>query len=139
MTAPILAIEKAEGTEHRPMLPWSGKSTHADLEGVRRKGYAMSEHAARQGFFGLAVPVFDFSGELVSALTLFGPKHRISPVARKALPQKLKEAGAQISLMLGGRHTESEPSAGKTERVRKKKPNGGTVREGTRSSGRRKP
>jgi DNA-binding IclR family transcriptional regulator len=137
MTDPILALEKAEGTEDRPMLPWSGKSIRADLVSVRRKGYATSEHAARQGFFGIAVPVFDFSGELIAALTLFGPKHRISSDARRVLRQKLKEAGAHISLMLGGKHT-NEPPLRTTRHLEKKKPNGGVTRDASRTAGHRK-
>jgi DNA-binding IclR family transcriptional regulator len=109
ITDPMIAFEKTAGIEDRPMLPRSHRFPKADLQQIRQQGYATSEHATSQGFFGLAAPIFDFSGDLVAALTLFGPEHRIPPEKRARFADKLKRAAARISLTLGGGSSATAP------------------------------
>ena len=102
MTDPVITLENAAGIEDKPMFPRAQQTEKDDLEQVRRRGYATAEHAASQGFFGVAVPIFDFSGEMVAALTLFGIKHRVTPEMRATFTKSLKNAANRVSLKLGG-------------------------------------
>jgi hypothetical protein len=104
MTNPIIELENVAGLQDKPMLPRAAQQTEEDdLEQVRRRGYATAEHLASHGFFGVAVPIFDLSRELVATLTLFGPKQRINPEMRTQYTRLLKHAAGRLSLKLGAR------------------------------------
>lgn len=102
LTKPILALEKAVGIQDRPMLPRSRQFGRANLELIREQGYASSEHATSQGFFGIAVPIFGYGGDLAAAITLFGPAHRLTRSSSKRYAEMLKFAAQRISVALGG-------------------------------------
>jgi DNA-binding IclR family transcriptional regulator len=119
MTDAVIALEDAAGLADKTMLPRAERSMQDDLELVRRRGFATAEHAASHGFFGVAVPIFDFSKQMVASLTLFGPKHRFTQEMRTAFTRSLKEAAGRISLKLGGRTGNDESPTVARRRIAK--------------------
>lgn len=55
-----------------------------ELENIRTQGYATSHEEYREGVNGISVPVQNANGDLVAALTVYGPTFRMSdPVCRR--------------------------------------------------------
>ena len=49
-----------------------------DLDIIVKKGYALSTDELSDGFASIAVPVLDFSGEVIAAISLTGPSNKIN-------------------------------------------------------------
>jgi DNA-binding IclR family transcriptional regulator len=70
------------------------------LEGVRRAGYATSDEERDQDVWGASVPLFQ-GGECRHALSVVGPKFRLTAARRAAILDELRQAGEEISRQLG--------------------------------------
>jgi DNA-binding IclR family transcriptional regulator len=78
-------------------------SLAAELEGVRRDGWARAVDELELGLSALAAPVLDESGRVVAALSVSGPTLRLSPRRVDELrPIVVKQARA-LSELLGHR------------------------------------
>jgi IclR family acetate operon transcriptional repressor len=73
----------------------------AELERIRAAGYALSLEERVAGVFGLAVPVRDFTGNAVAALSVSGPSSRLTEERLRALAPEALRAGAELSASLG--------------------------------------
>ena len=49
-----------------------------DLDIIVKKGYALSTDELSDGFTSIAVPVLDFSGEVIAAISVTGPSNKIN-------------------------------------------------------------
>lgn len=72
------------------------------LESVRELGYSVSHDELQQGVWGLAVPVRDQTGAVVSSLAILIPSTRATGIAEH-LPA-LREAASRIGAALYGQH-----------------------------------
>jgi len=71
----------------------------AQMEQVRREGFATSFEEREPGVAAMAVPIFNRSGQLVAALSVSGPSSRLTPDVMKRHAGLLKEAAAKMGKM----------------------------------------
>lgn len=73
------------------------------LAEIRRQGYSIAEEELHEGAVSMAVPVRDFTNEVVAAITVVGPTQRIHESQYDAYIEVLKKAGEKLTQQLGGR------------------------------------
>ncbi|RXN91120.1 hypothetical protein C7R54_07980 [Achromobacter aloeverae] len=71
------------------------------LRTIRGQGYAVSFSQRAPGAYGVAVPFFDFRGEIRGNLTLTIPDFRFDPAKQDTLVGLLREAAATLTRRLG--------------------------------------
>lgn len=86
-------------TEHTLVTP---ESFQAALVEVRKHGYALDNEEQAIGLRCAAAPIFGASGEAVAAISLSGPKSRISAQRLEEFGQLVRDAANEISSRLGG-------------------------------------
>ncbi|HLR68292.1 MAG TPA: IclR family transcriptional regulator [Virgibacillus sp.] len=79
----------------------NGKKLLSELEKIRRKGYAYSKDEILEGVTSIAAPVYDYTGEVVAAITVVGPEQRISNNKLPVYTKKLIDASKEASERLG--------------------------------------
>lgn len=72
-----------------------------ELMAIIHRGYAVEEEEAERGLRGVAAPVRDFSGEVVAAIGISGPTHRMSKKILQNFARDLIEVSAAVSQRLG--------------------------------------
>ncbi len=73
----------------------------ADLAEIHSLGYAISHGEMRAGVSSVAVPVWDYTRQVVGAVTVVGPTQRFTPTKVQDLTKQLQSVGAEISRRLG--------------------------------------
>lgn len=73
---------------------------HEELSRVRENGYAVDDEEVEVGLICFSVPIFSYTGQVVAAISMAGPKARVQE-NREQIIESLKEAGYQISKRLG--------------------------------------
>ncbi len=77
------------------------KALIAELERVRRQGYAMDDEENEIGARCMACPIYDYSGDIVAGISITGPTTRLTDeVLFRYLPA-LSATAAQISAAMG--------------------------------------
>ena len=71
------------------------------LPEVSEQGYALSEEEITKGLVAIAAPIWDQTGQVISAISLSGAEDRFGPETRPLLVDQVKEAAYQISFRLG--------------------------------------
>lgn len=71
------------------------------LQKVKKDGCATSYEELLEGVHSIAAPIRDYTGQVVAAITLVGPKQRMPRSKVPFLIKKVKEAGQEISEKLG--------------------------------------
>lgn len=71
------------------------------LARVREDGHAVAQEELEPGFVAVAAPVRDASGAVVAALSVGGPKARLSAEALRACARRVEAAARRVSLRLG--------------------------------------
>jgi IclR family KDG regulon transcriptional repressor len=71
-----------------------------ELSRTRTNGYAMDNEEAEMGLTCFAVPLYNYTGQVVGAISIAGPTARQLD-NREVFTSQLKEAGMQISRRLG--------------------------------------
>lgn len=72
------------------------------LEEIRRRGYALDEGEHEYEVRCVAAPIFDYTGEVIAAVSVAGPKSRIDPVDQnEELIQCTLQTAQKISAKLG--------------------------------------
>ena len=76
----------------------------AELEKVREQGYAVDDEECELGLRCVAVPIRDYSGKVVAAISSFGPVEAMSRehIETTVIPA-LRAAADELSLRMGGR------------------------------------
>lgn len=72
-----------------------------ELGAVMQRGYAVEEEEAEPGLRGVAAPVRDFSGDVVAAIGISGPTHRMSRQVLQSHARDLLEVSGAVSQRLG--------------------------------------
>jgi DNA-binding IclR family transcriptional regulator len=73
----------------------------AQLEDVRRRGYAQTLEELEEGLNAVAAPVRQADGEVVASLSVSGPAFRLRPVDLPRVGRRTMEAAERISRRLG--------------------------------------
>jgi len=69
----------------------------ADLARVRKRGFGLNDEESQRDFIAVAVPIRDTHGRAAAALTVHGPKPRLSLSACKAHLPRLRRTAEQIA------------------------------------------
>jgi DNA-binding IclR family transcriptional regulator len=72
-----------------------------DLLRVRERGYAISQEELEPGFVALGAPVYAADGRVAAAISVGGPRVRLTPETVSAIARRLPGAAARISERLG--------------------------------------
>lgn len=73
----------------------------ADVERVRRRGYALDDEEGAVGMRCLAAPIFDHNGSVAAAISVSGPSPQLPNDAIPGLAALLQERARAISRQLG--------------------------------------
>lgn len=71
------------------------------LQEIRVKGYAHSLEEFNEGVSSIATPIYDYTGKVVSALSVVAPKQRLNNLKLKDITKKTINASKAISERLG--------------------------------------
>lgn len=72
-----------------------------ELAVIRDRGFAISENELREGVASIAVPIRDYTRDVVGAVNLVGPTQRFTPQKIQLFTKQLIAVGKQISTRLG--------------------------------------
>ena len=100
----LLARPLARSTAHTITDP---AELDAQLNAAREAGLARTYEELEVGLDAIAAPVYDSGGEVVAALDVSGPSHRIRAEDRPELVRLTLEAAADLSRRLGFRGSRS--------------------------------
>ena len=73
----------------------------AELERVRRQGYAVDGEETELGGCCVAAPIRDRQGKVMAAVSIMGPTHRVNPGSIPRLARIVMSTAAEISQKLG--------------------------------------
>jgi IclR family transcriptional regulator, acetate operon repressor len=105
----LLARPLERSTPHTITDP---SELEAQLDAAREAGLARTYEELEVGLDAIAAPVYDSGGEVVAALDVSGPSHRIRAEDRPELVRLTLEAAADLSRRLGYRGSRSGLTAG---------------------------
>ena len=71
------------------------------LDAVRQRGYAVTREEMVEGVHSIAAPIRDYTGKVIAALTVVGPKQRFNPARMEYLLPHVIETAQEISMQLG--------------------------------------
>jgi DNA-binding IclR family transcriptional regulator len=74
---------------------------HADLEQIRRRGYAIDDIENEDGVRCVAAPIFDHRGQVIAAVSVSGPAARVSPSQVEVMGRELVAGAREVSWRLG--------------------------------------
>ncbi len=73
------------------------------LEATRANGWAASVDESERGLNSLAAPIFDYTSQVIAAISVAGPSERLTASAMLRIAAHLREATAEISQQMGYR------------------------------------
>ena len=73
------------------------------LRGVRARGYSTDDMENEDGISCVGAPIFDHTGAVCAGVSIAGPAMRVTPDRFAGLGPLARDAGAEISVMLGYR------------------------------------
>jgi len=77
------------------------KKSRAELELVRKRGYAIDDAEREEGVRCIAAPVFNAPGQVIAAVSVSGPSLRLSLAKLEVLAESVRATAAKISTSLG--------------------------------------
>jgi DNA-binding IclR family transcriptional regulator len=95
----LLAADLPKLTEHTIVDP---DALRAELATIRARGYATSGGERQQDAGSVAAPIFGMSGSVIGAVSVCGPRYRVTAEFVERIAPKVTEAAARISLHMGG-------------------------------------
>ncbi|MEQ4725429.1 IclR family transcriptional regulator [Nonomuraea sp. B19D2] len=81
---------RTEFVRHGPNTPTGLDDFLHRLELTRARGYSIIDEEAEPGLYSVAVPVRDFRDEVVAAVQVVGPKHRLAPRTQECVAAALR-------------------------------------------------
>ncbi len=88
----------------------------AELDKVRRQGYAVDNEEALLGCRCVSAPILDTHGVAIGALSVSGPVTRVSPAHVPGLARKVKAAANAVSTAMGFSSRGRTPGNARTSR-----------------------
>jgi IclR family KDG regulon transcriptional repressor len=76
-----------------PLAPGDAETLHRRIRAARERGYALVDEEFEPGLVGGAAPVRDFSGRIIAAVNVSGPKFRLG--------KRLRTAGVAVRVAAG--------------------------------------
>lgn len=92
-----------EGTlgRYTPHTITSGAALRAELDRVRRQGWACTEEELEIGLNAVAAPIRGHDGTVLAAISISGPSYRLTADSFPALGARLRSCANEISAHLG--------------------------------------
>jgi len=84
-----------------PYTVSSAEALRVELEQVRARGFALDDQENELGVRCVGAPIFDYSGEVVGAISVSGPAHRLSREMLLKLGPLVRETALKVSRRLG--------------------------------------
>ena len=75
----------------------------AELAAVRARGYSVADESLEVGLVAIAAPVYNHDGAVVAAVSIAGPKVRVTPECLPAVAARVVRAAERVSAQLGYR------------------------------------
>jgi IclR family KDG regulon transcriptional repressor len=97
----LVLSERAERRQFTETTPTDPKQLRALIEQTRRDGYSLSFGELEAGSAALAVPLRDYSGNVVATLSVAGPAGRFGPDRVPEILANARDTAAQISREFG--------------------------------------
>lgn len=79
----------------------SRAALNAELAQIRKQGYALDNEEREEGLHCIGAPIFDFTGAVVATLSVSWPGFRYERGEESEKIDKVKDAAARISTILG--------------------------------------
>lgn len=79
----------------------------AELDRIRRQGFAVDQEERTEGMRCIAAPIRDAYGETIAGLSVSGPVSRVTPERIQELAEQVLAAAQAVSQALGARHPET--------------------------------
>ncbi|WP_323036992.1 HTH-type transcriptional regulator BhcR [Pararhodobacter sp.] len=73
----------------------------AEVDQIRRQGYAFDNEEKSYGMRCIAAPIVSFQGQAVAGISISGPSHRVTPDTVERFGALVKAAGEEVSRSLG--------------------------------------
>lgn len=105
--ANLCQYEIDEYIHDRELVAFTGHSItdpeklHAELARIRSDGISISREERRPGVVSVAAPVFDASGQVIGAINVCGPVHRVSDQLIQECVPIVRDAAWETSRRLG--------------------------------------
>jgi DNA-binding IclR family transcriptional regulator len=74
-----------------------------ELDAVRARGYSVADESLEVGLVAIAAPVFNHDGQVVAAVSIAGPKVRITPECLPQVAARVRVAAERVSAQIGYR------------------------------------
>ncbi|MGW2892195.1 IclR family transcriptional regulator [Streptomyces griseoruber] len=81
---------RTEFTPHGPRTPTGLDDFLRRLAVTRERGYSIVDEEAEPGLYSVAVPVRDFTDEIVAAVQVVGPRRRLEPRTQECVAAALR-------------------------------------------------
>jgi IclR family KDG regulon transcriptional repressor len=100
----FLPPEVVEPILSEPLMPCTEKTTTSlaqlreELEATRQRGYALDDEEFEEGIRAVSAPIRDIDGNVIAALSMPGPTHRMPPQRMREIVDALVEACNAISV-----------------------------------------
>lgn len=94
-------LERTSFARIAPNTICSREALLAELEGIRRRGYAVDDEELEEGLRCVAAPVFNHLQRPMAAISVAGPVTRMDEATVAVIGRTVLEAAGQISLKLG--------------------------------------
>jgi len=101
-----LPIEESDRIFEKPLEKLTDKTVvdrirlHEEFADIRLNGYAVDDEGIEHGLYCLAVPIHNYTGRVVAAISISGPVKRVSESSQKIIAE-LQSIGGTISRRLG--------------------------------------
>ena len=93
----------AHDDERQGYIDKYGNMSEEEFASIRHNGYAITQDESEHGLFALAVPIFNFEGQVIASLTIAGPSMRFYDSIRQKMLFKASQFAYEISHSLGYR------------------------------------
>ena len=94
-------VIREAGPSHSQKAETQADLLEAEIEQIRRQGYATAVEELEAGFVAVGAPVRNFSGKVVAAISAGGPSTRLNPQRVQEIIPLIQEAATCISNRLG--------------------------------------
>jgi IclR family KDG regulon transcriptional repressor len=104
----IVARGLSQGT---PSTITDAKALRRELAVVKVQGYAIDDEESEIGLRAIAAPIRNYSGDVVAAISIAGPVHRMAKKTLLSWTRELVEAAEAVSQRLGWPSSRQQASA----------------------------
>jgi DNA-binding IclR family transcriptional regulator len=87
------------------------KSLRRELAVVKAQGYAVDDEESEIGLRAIAAPIRNYSGDVIAAISIAGPVHRMAKKTLLSWTRELVEAAEAVSQRLGWGSSRQQASA----------------------------